>query len=82
MIRWTELLAADCRVVCVDDGPEHENKLLAVQIKHPALKRSVWFRESNAGNFFWKNTAIGEGYYIIVGTLDTAIPNAPRRVYA
>ena len=35
----------------------------------------------DAGNFFWKNTAIGEGY-IIVGALDTAITNAPRRVYA
>lgn len=77
---WTELGAADCKIVRVDD---YNGSVASIQIKHAALKRPLWFTKSRAGNWYWRSTGReGNVYadgYIVKGELDqSAIDKAPR----
>lgn len=77
---WVELNAANCKIVRVDD---HNGSVAAIQVKHAALKRPLWFIKSQAGNWYWRSArregdACADGY-IVKGELDqAAIDNAAR----
>ena len=75
---WTELQANECKVVKVDERSGH---IASVQIKHANIPRPLWFIESRAGNWYWRNTGGDNSQYahgyIVKGQLD-GMANAPR----
>ena len=75
---WTELQANECSVIKVDDRGGH---ITSAQIRHVSLKRPLWFIQSRAGNWYWRNAGgDSETYaagYIVRGALDGFI-SVPR----
>ena len=76
---WTELKANECKVIKVDE--RSFGRIVSVQIRHPSLRRALWFTISQAGNYYWRNTGremdpYADGY-IIRGHLDGLV-GAPR----
>ena len=71
---WDRLLADDCQVTKLQVG-KFTGNVLAIQLRHPLLKKARWFTQSKAGNFYSRytlseNHSFADGY-IIEGKLNT-----------